>query len=810
LPIERYLPRLFGVLLLALLALTAWQWRNGPPLATSLLSLLPQGAGDPLVQRAEQRMQEPLNREVLLLIGHSQREQAIELVRQVAENWRSSERFERLQWRLDTDLSALRQQLRSSRLDLLPTAARRQLIEQPEVFIQQRAVQLFDAFAGFSLLPLEQDWLGLGARAQQTLNPQQRIQTDLGSGALLLQDRGMTWALLHARTRDGAFDLQAPAAIAAAVHSARDTVGAQGGQLLAASGILYAAAGQATAAREISWIGGGALLATLLLLLLAYRRARVLVSLLPVGVALLAGCSACVLLFGQVNVMTLVLGTSLIGVALDFAQHYLSKSWVQANWHSWSALRATLPGLSLSLATNLIGYLALAFTPFPALTQVAVFSAAGLIAAYLCAVCLLPAWLSGLRLSPAPALLGASQRLLAWRTAVLAKTGSGPLLGLLLLFCAGGLLQLHTQNDLRQWLGQQPRLLAEAGQIAELTGQQPTSQFFLVRAADPQQLLQRQASLSARLDRVVASDQLRSYRSLNQLLAPASQRPALREALQALPQHWQPLLDAGIPAAALRAELEQLLQTPPASLEQALAGPLGEAWRPLWLGRSDSGVAGLISLQGAANMAALRAAAEGLDGVQLVDRLGELNGLFAATQLSAAELKLASCAAILLLLSLPFGLRGALRVVCLPLLAALTALACLGWLGQPLTLFSLFGLLLITAIGVDYAIFMRENIGGPAVSLLGTLLAALTSWLSFGLLLVSQTPVIANFGLAVSLGLFFCFLLAPWASPATRRGTAQNTNQTAIGRDQLSRPMANPSTDGCPPRAMPRLDKDCQ
>jgi hypothetical protein len=105
---------------------------------------------------------------------------------------------------------------------------------------------------------------------------------------------------------------------------------------------------------------------------------------------------------------------------------------------------------------------------------------------------------------------------------------------------------------------------------------------------------------------------------------------------------------------------------------------------------------------------------------------------------------------------------------------------------------------------------MRENIGGPAVSLLGTLLAALTSWLSFGLLLVSQTPVIANFGLAVSLGLFFCFLLAPWASPATRRGTAQNTNQTAIGRDQLSRPMANPSTDGCPPRAMPRLDKDCQ
>ena len=92
-----------------------------------------------------------------------------------------------------------------------------------------------------------------------------------------------------------------------------------------------------------------------------------------------------------------------------------------------------------------------------------------------------------------------------------------------------------------------------------------------------------------------------------------------------------------------------------------------------------------------------------------------------------------------------------------------------GWLGQPLTLFSLFGLLLITAIGVDYAILMRENIGGPAVSLLGTLLSALTAWLSFGLLLLSQTPAIANFGLAISLGLLFCFLLSPWAATRPRQ-----------------------------------------
>jgi predicted exporter len=749
---QRSLPRLFSIALLALLALAAWQWRNGPPVAASMLSLLPKGAGDELVQQAEQRMQEPLNRDLLVLVGHPQRQQAIALVQRLGQQWQASQRFERVQWSLDSDLAVLRQQLRDNRLALLPATDRQLLIEQPDAFIQQRAAQLFDTFAGFSLLPPEQDWLGLGARAQQALNPNSRIQADLGSGALLLEEPGMTWALLRVRTLGSAFDMQARAEVTAA-----------GGQLLAAGGVLYAAAGQAKATREVSWIGGIATLGTLLLLLLAFRRPRVLVSLLPIGVALIAGCTACVLVFGQINVLTLVLGASLIGVAADYPQHYLSKSWGSSEWTSWGALRATLPGLTLSLGTNLVGYLALAFTPFPALTQIALFSAAGLIGAYLCSVCLLPAWLNGLRLRPPPSLLGFSSALLVLRARLLGRVGSLPLLALLLLFCAGGLWQLHTQNDIRQWLGQEPQLLAEAKRIAELTGQQPTSQFFLVRARDEAQLLERQAALAQRLDQAVAAGQLRGYRALSQLVAADSQHQPLRDALQRLPQHWQPLLAMGIPAAALQAELNQLTNAPQPSLEQALAGPLGEAWRPLWLGSHAEGVAGLVSLQGQADSALLHSLGANLPGVQLVDRLGELNGLFSATQLSAAQLKLVASAAILLLLCIPFGLAGALRVVCLPLLAALAALAGLGWLGQPLTLFSLFGLLLITAIGVDYAILMRENIGGAAVSLLGTLLSALTSWLSFGLLLISDTPAIANFGLAISLGLLFCFILAPWA-----------------------------------------------
>ena len=292
---------------------------------------------------------------------------------------------------------------------------------------------------------------------------------------------------------------------------------------------------------------------------------------------------------------------------------------------------------------------------------------------------------------------------------------------------------------------------------------QPTSQFFLVRGSDQQQLLERQAALSQRLDQLVGLDELRGYLALSQLVASPSEQQQVRTALGGLSQHWQPLLALGIPQSALQAELAQLQALPSQRIEDVLAGPLGEPWRVLWLGDTGEGVAAMVSLQGLNDASLLQLQAHDLPGVQLVDRLGELNGVFADTQISAAELKLLSCVLIVLLLIVPFGPGAALRLVALPLLAALCSLASLGWLGQPLTLFSLFGLLLVTAISVDYAILMRERVGGAAVSLLGTLLAAATTWLSFGLLAVSSTPAVSNFGLAVSLGLVFSFLLAPWA-----------------------------------------------
>src|SRR5690606_36979818 len=102
------------------------------------------------------------------------------------------------------------------------------------------------------------------------------------------------------------------------------------------------------------------------------------------------------------------------------------------------------------------------------------------------------------------------------------------------LFSLAGVAQVNFHDDLRQWVGRDPELGAQAQRIAAITDQQPTSQFFLVRAANIDQLLDRQAELTRRLDTRVAVGELRGYRALSQLVAPLAEQDRLRQALPSL------------------------------------------------------------------------------------------------------------------------------------------------------------------------------------------------------------------------------------------------------------------------------------
>ncbi|MNQ14725.1 hypothetical protein D3C85_276820 [compost metagenome] len=766
LPIERWLPRLFKLALLLVLCAGAWQCRNGWPVSANLMELVPHAAADATRQLAEARIQEPLSRQIVALVAAPAGAEPAAPARLLARRWSDSGLFSLVQVDVDADLAAPRSQLQAGRLAMLPLADRQQLTTDPAAYAQRRARELSDPFSSSGLVPVAEDWLGLTRRAEQALRPGGAVQFDIGSGTLQAEHEGRRWVLVRAETRGDAFDAAAPERIAAQLEQDRLALRASGADLLVAGGPLYAAAGKAQAVAEGGWIGSGATIGIVLVLLLALRRGRALLAFVPVAVGLLTGAVACVAVFGSIHVLTLVIGASLIGVAVDFPMHWLGKSYGMPDWQAWPALRRVLPGLTISLAASLVGYVALAFTPFPALTQTAVFSAAGLLGAYACTVCQLPAWMDGWSPRPwqpllrfAEGALRARERL-AGRRAVL-WIGAAALTAA----TAGGIARLGIQDDLRQWLSLPAPLLQQAKQIGEITGFMPTSQFFLVRAPDADELLRRQALVSGQLDALVKRGGLAGYNSLSQLVSPAAEQQALGARLADLaaqPGVWKAMTALGIPYAALEHELRSMAALPVVTIDSALRAPQAERWRTLWLGEHGGEAAGMVVLLGLRDTAALDAIAAAAPGVTLVDRSGELNRMFAATRIEAAELKLLSYAVAAVLLLLTLGRAAAWRILAVPLAATACSLAALGYLGQPLTLFSLFGLLLVSAIGVDYAIFMYERVAGAAASLVGILLGAVTTLLSFGLLAVSRTPAIANFGLAVALGVAFSLLWAPW------------------------------------------------
>lgn len=765
--IERWLPRLFTLALLLLIAIGAWQCRNGWPISADLMSLVPEAATDATRHRAEARIQEPLTRQMVAMVGAADPAKAVQAAKALGQRWKESGIFSMVQVDPSVDLNAIRAQLLAGRLAMLPPADRQLLTQQPEVFAAKRARELMDPFGSTGLVPIDQDWLGLAHRAEQSLRPGGAVQFDMGSGTLQAEQQGQTWVLVRGEMQGNAFDQSSAPRVAAQVAQDRAWLDQEGVALLVAGGALYAAAGRAQAETEISWIGTSATLGIALVLLLALRRWRVLLAFVPVVVGVLTGIVACVALFGSIHALTLVIGASLIGVAIDFPMHWLGKSYGMPNWQAWPALRRVLPGLTVSLGANLIGYLALALTPFPALTQTAVFSAAGLLGAYACTVFLLPSWFRGWQPRVWMPLLHFAQAVLrgyAWLAAQTRLRWIGATA--VFLICVGGIAQLNMRDDLRQWLSLPPDLQQQAQRIGEITGFMPTSQFYLVRAATTDDMLRRQAEISAKLDGLVKAGKLEAYTALSQLAAPMEDQKRLQgrlTELSAKPETWRAITDMGVPADAIERELQALSALPVMDLDAVLAGPQGERWRPLWLGHAEGEeAAGMITLLGLKDASVLAPIAQGVAGTTLVDRSGDLNRMFTATRVEAAKLKLFSYVLAALLLWFAFGRGATWRILAVPLAATACSLAALGYLGQPLTLFSLFGLLLVSAIGVDYAIVMFERVAGATASLVGIILGATTTLLSFGLLVVSHTPAISNFGLAVALGVCFSLLWAPW------------------------------------------------
>jgi predicted exporter len=130
----------------------------------------------------------------------------------------------------------------------------------------------------------------------------------------------------------------------------------------------------------------------------------------------------------------------------------------------------------------------------------------------------------------------------------------------------------------------------------------------------------------------------------------------------------------------------------------------------------------------------------------------------------AVSLALAGCALIVLLLALT--LRSPIRLIRVLVTLVLTVALVIAGLhasGEKLHLLHLVGMLLIVAVGSNYALFFDRAAGGEpldAATLMSLCVATLTTAIGFGTLAASRVPVLNAIGTTVGPGALLALLLA--------------------------------------------------
>jgi predicted exporter len=534
--------------------------------------------------------------------------------------------------------------------------------------------------------------------------------------------------------------------------------------------VFFARAGAEQAVREISTFSAISLAGTVVIVLLVFRAIGPLwQSLLTIGVGLLCAFAASLLIFPTLHVTVLLFGSSLIGVTVDYSTHWFCASYDETAAAPDARLRHLLPGLTLGVATTLIGYLAFLVVPIPGFHQMAVFSAVGVAAAFITVVLWLPLLERRRRRLPATGAPGLAAAFWRFWEAPRARPWRGGLL--VVLAVAGGLgaTRLSASDDIRamQFLSQE--LLRQQAAVRQVTGSTAAVQHFLVRAPDGETALRREEALIDRLSRLRAEGALAGFQAPAQFVPSAARqgenRRLVRERLMAphLARHLDRLGLSEAQVAANGSAQALTLETAAGAaplLRRMILPAAGEALH-------------VVLLETPLDPARVAAAAAGIDGIRFVDPAADISRVLAEYRRWAIVILGASVVVMLMLLMLRYRFSGALRVMAPPVAGIVLAPALAAAGGDAFTFFDALALVLVLAISVDYAVFCAEAADDQRTwTMLAVALAATTTLLSFGMLAFSRVPAVQSFGLTIVLGIGIAFLLAPAAGAVRRRRAA--------------------------------------
>jgi predicted exporter len=557
-----------------------------------------------------------------------------------------------------------------------------------------------------------------------------------------------------------------------AFAAARTAAGVPAASLQIAGPAVFAVHARATIQAEVARLSLISTLAIAGLLYFVYRSFGLMsLSLLPVVSGALAGMVAVSLAFGTVFGITVGFGSALIGEAVDYSIYYFVQS-ERGDTTTWRA--RFWPTIRLGVLTSVCGFAVLLLSGFPGLAQLGLYSLIGLLTAAAVTRFVLPQLLPvGVEARDLNTLGKAFARLAVWLPRL-----RWPIIGLATLAAASLIANRDPlwSHELAALSTASTEDLATDRALRADLGAPDARLLVVVSAADREQALQAAERTGVQLDRLRAAGVIGGYESPVRFLPSAATQLARRASLPSVAQLRErlPLALADSPLAAGKLEPflhdidvaraapiigpEALHGTSLALAVDALLLPRRNGWSVLLPLRPPSG-----DRLRALDAEALRATLAG-SGALLIDLKTELDKLYAHYLDEARLLSLGGFVAIVGLLGATLrSPRRVLQVIVPLLLAVLLVTAALNLAGVRLQLLHLVGMLLIVAVGSNYALFFDRlggRLAGEPRTVASMLIAALTTAIGFGTLATSQVPVLQALGITVGPGAILALLLS--------------------------------------------------
>ncbi|MDA9090586.1 hypothetical protein N9J84_00625 [Porticoccaceae bacterium] len=521
-------------------------------------------------------------------------------------------------------------------------------------------------------------------------------------------------------------------------------------RLLTSGLVFHAASGSKLAQAEISTVGLGSLLAVLLLVLVVFRSLRQsLFILLVLGSSALVALSATWWIFGNVHLVTVAFGSTLLGLAADYCFHFLVK--LNATGSPDKAINLLFKGLIISALSSVTAYLIQLFSPFPGLQQFAVFVASGLAAA--CFTVLVLAGQFSER-EPKPVRLGSIYdgclEPLYARVHVHSRAFIA-LFMVLLLSLVAIVMSRGVSDDLRLLNTSGSELISVEAKVSSLLGSVESQRYFLIEGNSRQEVLLRSQNVIDSVGLHSSIDLISVTQIMPALEQQRSDYVLIKEkifssegALSILCDRldsdcrWRQPIPAFNPTLG-----NNKFPTVMQSLFPQLSMLKDNVSVVFFRDPSKVDLALFKSLQ--------------LKGVTYIDRVESLSNLLKQFRNQVSWL-LAGFLGLLLIISYWMFSRGSLIVMGSVIASSVTAL----FFAAPngVSLFHILALLLVVGIAVDTAVFfitpgLDRNTWSAAT------LASLTSIIAFGLLSMSKVPLLNQFGQVVAYGLVTSWIITP-------------------------------------------------